>query len=689
MRKLWTLALTLAFSTLAAQTDTLQQIPTEEDLLESFAEDQGEEISFDYNELNDRLEYLSRRPLDLNRATLSDLDDFLFLSTWQKQSFLEYRRYAGNLISIYELQAVPGFDLETIRQLLPFVRVRAAGLLDDPLSLFEKEHRSQLTLRWSGSLEAKKGFLGGENSYLGDPNRLFLRYRFTQSDRLSLGLTAEKDPGEEFFKGSNRQGFDFYSVHFFVKNPIEKLNAIALGDYSISLGQGLLVYQGFAPRKSAMTTTVNRGGHSLRPYRSVNEVDFFRGLASSVALSKNIEFLAFASTRRRDANLGELQPEPDTDEPILAYLSSLQTSGLHRTPSEIANKNAVRQSSIGGSLRYRWQNGHVALNGLYEHLDKPLQRKPQLYNRFYFSGNQLLNLSLDYTWSFRNLYFFGETARSNNGAVATLNGLLLPLDRRVSVVVLHRYFPKDYQALNPKPFAESAGGNNEQGMYFGVHFQPHRQWRFNGYYDLWSHPWAKFGVDRPSTGYEWLTRMTYTIRRRMEVYFQLKNELKSENASLETQKTKQLVERQNFQARLHFSYKIGGGLEWRSRVDAGFTKIPGQHLSGMAVYQELIYRSMGRPLSFSTRFAVFDTEGYGIRFYTYERDVAGDFSIPAYYNRGSKFYLTAGYRLGRQLRLEARIARSWYPDLDKIGSGLDEIAGSFRTDAKFQVRWEF
>ncbi len=689
MRKPALLFFILLGNLLTAQTDTLLQNLAQEDLIESFVQDQDDEISFDYDELTDRLEYLNRRPLDLNKATLSELDDFLFLTPIQKQALLEYRRFAGDLISIYELQAVPGFDLATIRQLLPFVRVRPPGFFDDPLAIFQKENKHQFALRWSRVLEQKRGFAGGENAYRGDPNRLYFRYRFSQSDRLSIGVTAEKDPGEEFFRGSNKQGFDFYSAHLFLKNPTVKIKALALGDYSISLGQGLLLYQGFASGKSALTTVVNRGGQQLRPYRSVNETDFFRGVAGSFSLSKNLELLAFASTRRRDANLSEPEPDLDSDEAALAFVTSLQATGLHRTPNEIANENAIRQSSFGGSLRLQKRRWHVALNGLFEHLDKPLERRAQLYNRYYFGGTQLLDMSLDYTLSLKNLYFFGETAMSDNGAVATINGMLMPIDRRASVTLLHRHFPKEYQSLNPKPFAETAGATNEDGIYLGVQVQPHKQWRFNAYYDLWQHAWPRFRVDGPSSGSEWLGRITYTIRRRMEAYIQVRNETKEENAAAETSKTNDLVSRQNFQARLYFSYKLGGGLEWRSRLDVGFSKVPGQQLNGVAAYQDLIYRPVSSPWSFSTRFALFDTDGFAIRFYSYERDISGDFSIPAFYNQGTRFYLNTTYRVNRQLRVEARFARTSYPNMEKIGSGLEEITGSRRSDIKFQLRWEF
>jgi hypothetical protein len=692
MRKLLTLPFFFLFYNLAAQTDTLLQNNTQEDLLESFAQDQEEEASFDYNDLSDRLEYLRRRPLDLNKAKAADLDDFPFLSALQKQAFLDYRFRAGDLISIYELQAVPGFDLPAIRQLLPFVKVKQPGFLDDPGAIFEKEHKSQLLLRWSRTLEKKQGFEGEGSSsgrYLGDPNRLFLRYRFTRADQLSYGLTAEKDAGEEFFRGSNRRGFDFYSAHFFVRNPTEKINAIALGDYAVSMGQGLLIYQGFAPGKSALTTIVSRSGRQLRPYTSVNEVDFFRGAAVGFSPGKNLDVLVFASTRRRDANLGDPQPDQEPDEPALNFVTSLQTSGLHRTASEIADENAIRQTSAGGSVRFQKRQWHVAMNSLIEHLDKPLLRDSQVYNRYYFNGRQLFNLSLDYAWNLRNLYLFGETARSGNGAFAFLHSLILPIDRKVALVLLHRHFPKDFQALNPNPFAETSGANNERGVYFGLQTQFNKKWHFNAYYDLWKHPWARFRADRPSMGSEWLVRLTFVLKRRMEAYVQLRNEGKEENATASTAKLDRLVPKQNFQARLQLSFRVGGGFEWRSRFDAGFTEEEGRKSKGMAMYQELIFRSISSPLTLSTRFAIFDTDGYATRFYAYERDVLNDFSIPAYYGSGTRFYLNTGYRLSRQWRLEVRYARSFFPDQKAIGSGTEEVTGPSKSDVKFQVRWEF
>ncbi len=674
-----------------AQTDTTMLSTSGEDLLESYSQGQEEDGSFDYNDLFDRLAYLRRRPLDLNKATITDLSDFPFLTDLQRSALPAYRSRHGKLVSIYELQVVPGYDVATIKQLLPFVMV------DEP-NLFSKErptlsaNKQQVIMRWSRQLEDKAGFTepasSGKSRYLGSPDQFYFRYRFSRGDKFSAGITAEKDAGEEFFKGSNRKGFDFYSAHVFLKDPVRRVKSLALGDFAVTMGQGLLVYQGFAPRKSVLSTLVSRSGRPLRPFTSVSEYDFFRGAAAVFDLGKKLELLAFASTRQRDANLNTVVDTSGVEEEF-AFATSLQLSGLHRTATELANRGAVQQNSAGASLKYRSRRANISLNALYEHLDKPLLRTPSVYNQYYFNGQSLLNLSVDYGYSLRNYYVFGETARSQNGAVSTVNGIVAALDRRVDVALVHRNFARDYQSLNAKPFAETAGGLNERGTYFGVQVQPTNRWRFNAYFDQWRHEWARFGVDGPSEGSEWLGRVTFTKKRKLELYAQLRSEKKEVNLPNNETKIDQLVIRHNLQGRVNLSLKLHPAVELRSRLDIGSSETGNVKLTGMAMFQELIFKPMGSPFSGSTRFAIFSTEDYAVRFYSFERDVLNDFSIPAYYGQGSRFYANLGYRVNRQIRLEARYATTYYPNLTQIGSGLEATKGQRRSEVKLQLRGEF
>jgi hypothetical protein len=212
----------------------------------------------------------------------------------------------------------------------------------------------------------------------------------------------------------------------------------------------------------------------------------------------------------------------------------------------------------------------------------------------------------------------------------------------------------------------------------------------SGYFDLWRHPWLRFNTDAPSGGYEYRFRIRHFKKRTYEVYLEVRDEVKGRNITVFDTKTDWPIPSRIFQARLHLAYNLSKSLEWRSRIDIGFADNELHELRrGFAIYQDLLYRPIGFPLSFTTRFALFDTDGYAIRFYAYENNLLYSFSIPAYYNRGSRFYLNLRYKGIRNMTLEARIAQTYWWDQDKFGSGLEEIDGPVRTQVAAQLKYKF
>lgn len=681
---------------LFAQRDsTLQNFPAQQqNILEDYLSQTEQDTDFDFNTLHENLEQYAIHPINLNTATYEDLVDLGLLSDIQINSLLNYRKEAGKFIVIFELQAVPELDLNTVRVLLPYVVV--GGDLDDynlPLKRMLSDGKNEVYLRWQRVLEQQKGYTPvSEDStavrYQGDQNKLYLRYKYSYENKLSYGITAEKDAGETLFGEKNSLGFDFYSAHFFLKDYNNTLKAVALGDYSISMGQGLVLNSGFGRGKSAFVTNIKRGGRTLRPYTSVNELSFMRGAAMTLGFGKNIELTTFASIRQRDGNV--LEPDTTNSNREALNFSSLLNSGLHRTPSEIEDKNALRQTTLGTTLQYSRKHFKLGLNSLYEIFDKSLTPNPQVYNQFYFSGDRLLNLSIDYTYVYKNIHFFGETAWSDNGAVATLNGLLLGLDRYVDVVLLHRYFPRHYQALAANPFAETTGGRNENGLYLGLQIQPFPNIQLAAYFDTYQHPWLRFQTDAPSRGNDWLVRLTHTKKRKSRIYLEIRGEKEERNAPFHDGKIDILYSAERYLARLFLSRKITQSIELRSRLDAGLVPATPSTIrqTGIMFYQDVIFKSIHSPFSFSTRFAIFDAP-YDLRFYAYENDLLYTFSIPAYYNKGSRFYFNLRYRGIRNLTLEARIGQTYYANRDTFGSGLEEIDGQRRTEVKAQVKYRF
>ncbi len=690
------LALLLGFVFLAqplfCQIDTLPFPTTTSDLLEDVQRTSGSDNGdFDFNAQFDILQSYRDRPLNLNRCTENDLKELGLLSDGQIQAFLLYRSEAGELISTLELQAVPEMDLNTIRKILPYVAV--SGDLDDfqiGLREMARDGRNEVQMRWSRIIEKLQGFQPSDsgNSYLGDPNQLYLRFRHTYYNRMSYGITASKDRGEQFFKGNNKDGFDFYSAHFFLNHYRKNLKALAIGDFNASFGQGLVLYSGFSYGKSALATTIKRNNRTLRPYASANQSNYLRGIGVTYSVGKNWDITAFFSSVRKDGNL--LGQQDTTNSDRQASFSAFVSSGLHRTSSEIADQNTVHLMTTGASLQYNRPTVHLGFNGLYQRLDKPLTPTLAPYNQFYFTGTQLVNLSVDYSFLYRNLNFFGETARSDNGAISTLNGLLLGLDRRTDLAILYRRYPRNYQSLNAAPFGEAAGGRNEEGLYLGLETRPIPNWSVAGYFDMWRFPWLRFQVDAPSRGHEYRLRLTFEKRRRMRAFVEFRQEFKEENQFANETPFNILAPTKLTQLRFFVTNQVTKALELRTRADWGFyTNNAGGFRKGFVVLQDFIFQPIAFPVSFNTRFALFHTDGYDVRFYYYENDLLNTFSIPPYYNIGSRIYFNIRYRPISKLTLEARFAQTFWSNQKQVGTGLDATPGQTRTQISTQIKYVF
>jgi len=657
-----------------------QSEPT--DIIEDYIQQNAEENDFDQNTVFEHLERYKRNPLSINSASEDQLRELTLLSDIQINSILEYRRKVGSLISKFELQAIPNLDLQTIKNILPFIQIADEEQFRMSLKNMVKQGNSTVFLRWVRQLQLADGYKGEPSKYLGSPDRVYTRWHHSFENRLSFGIVAEKDAGEQFFKGSNKQGFDYYSGHIQLNNYNSWLKAIVIGDYTINLGQGLICWQSFASGKSAFVNMVKRGGRTIRPYTALNEAQFLRGAGITIAINENIESTLFASYRKKDGNYNIdtsdiLQPEE--------YISSLQITGLHRTESEIQNKNSIRETMLGGKVKYRKNRFSIAYNSLFTSFDKPIIPSTQVYNQYYFHGKSLWSNSLDYSYTFRNLNFFGETAMSDNGKISTINGVQVGLDRKVSMSVVHRYFDKAYQQLYSNPFAEGSTAQNEQGLYTGIEFFLNNNWKISCYYDLFKFPWLKYQVDAPSSGNEYLARITYTVKRKLELYAQFRSENKEKNNTIDD-RISTLVNNNRSQLRLNASYKVNKIFELRNRLEWSWNDNSAVVSKGFLVYQDVIFKPIEIPFSFTARFAIFETDDYSSRIYTYENDILNSFSVPPLYNKGIRSYINIRYRGLKNSVIEARYAITKYNNINQIGSGNERISGNVRSEVKIQLK---
>lgn len=685
-KNIFLIFLLLCFNMANAQIEEENTGNTENQIIIEDAIDQaGEEGDFNFDTQFENLTAFAKNPLNLNRASEDDLTAFGLLNPIQIQSLIQYRNGLGNLISLYELQAIPNFDLNTINRILPYISVgnELIGKEDFKGRLIGGENT--IFTRSRRVLEKQEGYnTDADNAYLGDKNQYYFRYRYNYDTRLSYGITLEKDAGEEFFTGSNRQGFDYMSAHFYARDLSKNVKAIALGDFQASLGQGLTIWSGFGFGKSASVLNTKRQAIPIRAYTSVNENAFLRGIGTTLQFGK-AKLTLFGSYRSLDANVSQVDTTNFEDD--IQAISAFQISGFHRNISEIEDEKSINQTLIGGSLSYNLKRGKIAINAVNTQYDATIETDDAPYNLYRFSGKKLTNISTDYYYTFRNIHFFGETAISDNLGVATLNSVLISTGRNIDFTILHRHFEPEFQTIAGNVFAESRSVNNESGLYLGVQFYFNREWKASAYFDSWQHKWLKFNIEAPSIGREYLLQLNYRPARYTEMYLRFRNEIKERNATVDSE-IDFLVPNERTQFRFHLSHKINNSISIKSRVEVSrfHNGIDDAEL-GFLVYQDLAY-NFGN-FKFSTRLALFDTETFNARIYAYESDLLFNFSVPAYYYQGSRFYLNCRYRVSRAVLLEARFARTTFYNRETVGTGLELIDGNKRSEVKVQVRIRF
>jgi hypothetical protein len=646
-----------------------------------------------YEDIYEAFYQLYQHPLNLNKANRQELQSLLLLDQLQINAFLKHRAETGNLLSIYELQAIPYFDLQTIYALLPFVRVDDLGLQADNRPLLKRilsEPNNYLLLRADRAIQDKRGYTvneEGEVPYAGSPYRLYSRFRVSHSNDFSIGFTTEKDAGEAFTwdETTKRYGMDYYSLHFQLMNK-GKWKNIVLGDYQIQFGQSLLLGAGFSIGKGSETVaTARRSNLGIKPYTGVLETNFFRGLAATYALTPQLDLTTFFSFNTIDGGISS-----DTTQSFEEYFTSIRLSGFHRTESEIAAKNAVEAQTLGANLLFENSSGdlNIGLTYLNTHYTPALQRRPSKYNQFEFNGdfNQNLGLFANYYW--RNFHFFGETAISHSKGVGAVGGFIAALSPTLQTSIVARHYARDFHTFYGTAFGENTRAINEQGIYWGLKATPFKAFTITAYYDRFRFPWLRFRADAPTHGNESLLRLHYRFSRQIQVYGQFRIQNKEENVALEDRP--ELFTLQNGQKKnyiLNLDIKPKGVLSLKSRLQFSEFTINEQYTNGLALIQD-VNADFGK-LRLSTRFAIFDTDNYINRQYVYEKDVLYAFSIPAYQNTGTRSYILLQYNMNKMLSFWIRWAEFRFLDTEEIGSGNETIEGSRRSDLKAQIRIRF
>lgn len=623
------------------------------------------------------LEELAENPININSTTETQLSRLYFLDDIQINKLLKYIQDFGPAYTIYELNSIDGFTTQLLKNIEPFIWFGPADQKSDKFSDAIKYGKQQLLLRGLGTTQKAKGYRPNEEgsaAYEGNQYRYFARYRFEGKDKISVGITAEKDPGESFFASSNKNGFDFYSAHLSLKinSTIEN---ITIGDFIVRSGQGLVLWQEYSFGKSDNVLAISKTNRGVRPFTSVEENLFFRGIASTLKFG-NSKLSLFYSQKNVDGNV-------ISGDTISSFFTSLQTTGYHRTQNEIEDKNSVKDKNAGAIFSWNFDYLKIGATFSFEQFNIPFIRTSQLYNQFRFRGTENYTAGLDYIYNRGKYQLFGEAAISKSKGKAVLQGAVARLNDQLSLSALFRHFDKNYHAYWSNTFTEGSNTNNETGMYFGVQLLPVKYVSFSAYTDYYRANWINFSTAAPADGWDILAQANFNLSEKFEFYIRYKNEEK-EQKFIENERFVNLPE-QLQKLRFHLQYKFSDYLSSKTRFEQAFYNGLEKE-SGIVIFQELQFTAQKFPINISTRLAWFKTDSYNSRIYAYENDLLYTFSIPAYYGQGFRTYLNLKYEITRKIDFWFKIANTSWSDRETIGSGYNKIEGRNKTELKFQLR---
>ncbi|MGK7391013.1 MAG: hypothetical protein ACNS60_11710 [Candidatus Cyclobacteriaceae bacterium M2_1C_046] len=627
----------------------------------------NEESIQNIEEVYQQLYYYYINPIDLNKADPEALKNLLVLNDFQINEFIKYRSEAGDLLSLYELQAIQGWELSDIKKILPFISIQAKEPLMRPTSMVLMRYERDLQKRW-GYIKNEDG----NKAYLGTPDKFLMQIRSAPNGKIRYGFIMEKDAGENLIvdKTTGRYGLDHYSGY--IKIDRIKNFDILVGDYQLQFGQGLVYSSGFSLGKSGGNiATYQRVSSGIRPHTSSLESMFMRGIASSVHLPHGFKLTGFYSFNSHDAVLKD------------SVFSSFNTTGYHRTYSELNYSNTVKESHAGIVLEQKKQQFQYGIGFSHINLSKTWQPSDKAYNNRSFGGDELNTAFGFMTYRWQNITTFGEGAYLFNNGFGFVGGALMNLSSILQSGFIYRNYQPDFNSIYGNAIGEKSRNSNEEGFLWVINADFSKKLRGGIYLDKFSFPWLSYRISKPSSGYEYMLHLQYRPSKSTELNLQYKEEEKERDVKEGNLTVTAPFKKRQYKVRLNYS--ITDNLEMRSMIQGSFTA-PDQN-EGVALMQDVIYSRLGYKLIF--RYALFDTEDFQNRQYVYENDVLYAFNFPALQGRGYKFYILAKYNISRRLKCWLRFSHLTYTDRDEIGNGNEAVKGSSLSEIKSQLIYQF
>ncbi len=663
-----------------------QRVYTWEDFIENFNEEKEDDA--DREAALETLYDIRQNPYEINSLTKEQLENLPFLSDRQIEAILDYTA-RHTVKSVDELHLLYEIDFETYQYLRFFLYaedVREPSRFPS-FKQFLQYGKRKLIVEGRFPLYWKAGNTRYSAETLAKyPNRQYAGRRFGQTTRfnwtygqkLDVGFTADKDAGEDFFTFKNgNKGYDSYSYYLLARDINKWLKTLAVGNYRLAFGQGLVLNTDFSLGKNTLFTSPGIRGQSIKKHSSRSEDGFFRGVAATVQFTEQLQLSAFYSHIRKDANLDDEQ-----------LITSWKTDGLHRTPLEISKRGNVVNQLIGGHLQYYVKRFQLGITGEYNFFNHPFKSYNTGYRKYYSKQRNQWNLSSDYRLFLGPHSFQGEVAIDPQGSIATLNSFHLQVADAWKIVGLHRFYSYKYNAVYGRSFSEGSLVKNESGVFGGAEFTPSSRIKLTAYADVFYFPWKTYRASAGARGFELYGDGLYVFTPNFTVRGRYRFKSKEQDMK-EEDKTYPLITYGKHSLRVQAD---GRWRNWLFKTTAHYVRggYKGRDSKqGMLFSQSLHTTLWKEKWRFTLQGSYFDTDDYSVRVTAYESGLLYNFGFSSFYGQGYRVSGIVRYAPVASLWVMAKFGHTQYFDRRTIGSGTELSEGSSRRDLQIQIQYKF
>jgi hypothetical protein len=641
---------------------TFGQDEIEETLLESLDQKSA-------SELLEQLESFQESPIDLNSADLKTLESFPLFSPVLARSIYQERTNHGRFDSWDDFHKRLKISSVLLKRLKSYFIINPVPR--------KKTDYFQFRSRFEKQIETSDAYQSG--TYSGSPWKIYQRLLIFPKSHVYGGLLIEKDPGE-------RQITDHH-VGYVETDLIPGVDHCIFGNYRLELGQGLVLWGPYGlSRGSDPIAPVKKRNSRIKGYTSSDENSFLTGLALTKEMHQ-FRIIGFISRTCLDAT-------PSSDSTV----SSLSTSGFHRTESERLKKDMLQETLYGGYMAYQWEWGEIGLTGWSGQYSKSIWKEDSEKNYFNFQGDKNSIIGLNYNLFLKNWNISGETARSQSGGWAWIINHIIDLRKCILALSYRRYDP-DFQ--NPHSHGFGSGDTqNEEGIYIGFSTRIDAKTKCNFYFDIHRDLWRTYLIPVPVSGNDCLvqierrfsTAISVLVRNRFR-----KSQVTAEGTTAYGRTIDTIQDKWQDQHRIELRYRPSPSLRFKTRFEAIHLLYPknqgeidcSEHIEkGFILFHDINIKTKFR-FQVTARWTTFDTDSYDSRIYAYENDLPGVLAIKPLYDQGIRWFLLLRWQPIRSCTISLKYSTTYHDGVTEWGTGSDRVEGDTIRHLGIQADFRF